>query len=47
VSGRLASMVEDFVQIEDLGERELKGMSRPAAIANLQALKASEAAAAQ
>jgi class 3 adenylate cyclase len=47
VSGRLASMVEDLVEIEDLGERELKGMARPAAVANLQALKAGEQAAAQ
>jgi adenylate cyclase len=46
-SGRLAAMVEDLVQIEDLGERELKGMARPAAVANLQALKSGEQAAAQ
>ena len=46
-SGRLAAMIEDLVQIEDLGERELKGMARPAAIANLQALKAGRRAAAQ
>ena len=47
VSGRLAAMVEELVEIEDLGERELKGMARPAAVANLQALKSTEAAAAQ
>jgi adenylate cyclase len=47
VSGRLAAMIEDLVQIEDLGERELKGMARPAAVANLQSLKPGEAAAAQ
>jgi adenylate cyclase len=47
VSGRLAAMIEDLVEIEDLGERELKGMARPAAIANLKALKADQAAAAQ
>src|SRR5204862_348241 len=46
-SGRLASMVEHLVAIEDLGERELKGMSRPAAVANLVALKEEAAAAAQ
>jgi len=46
-SGRLAAMVEDLVQFEDLGERELKGMARPAAVANLQALKGDEQAAAQ
>jgi adenylate cyclase len=46
-SGRLAAMIEDLVVIEDLGERELKGMARPAAIANLQALKGGEQAAAQ
>jgi len=45
VSGRLAAMIEDLVQIEDLGERELKGMARPAAIANLRALKGNAVAA--
>jgi len=45
VSGRLAAMIEDMVQIEDLGERELKGMARPAAIANLQSLKGNQEAA--
>jgi len=40
VSGRLAASIEDMVEIEDLGERELKGMARPAAVANLRALKA-------
>jgi class 3 adenylate cyclase len=47
VSGRLAAEIEDLVQIEDLGERELKGVARPTAVGNLQALKASEQAAAQ
>ena len=47
VSGRLAAAIEDLVQIEDLGERELKGVTRPTAVANLQALKAAEQAAAQ
>jgi adenylate cyclase len=46
-SGRLAAKIEDLVEIEDLGERELKGMARPAAVANLQALKTGEQAAAQ
>jgi len=46
-SGRLAAMIEDLVVIEDLGERELKGMARPAAVANLQALKPGEQEAAQ
>jgi class 3 adenylate cyclase len=47
VSGRLAAAIEDLVQIEDLGERELKGVTRPTAVANLQALKTAEQAAAQ
>jgi len=47
VSGRLAAAVEALAEVEDLGERELKGMARPAAIANLKALKADQAAAAQ
>ena len=46
-SGRLAAMIEDLVVIEDLGERELKGMARPAAVANLQTLKGDTQAAAQ
>src|SRR5882762_5643320 len=40
VSGRLADAVEALAEVEDLGERELKGMSRPAALANLRGLKA-------
>jgi class 3 adenylate cyclase len=47
VSGRLAAAIEDLVQIEDLGERELKGVTRPTAVANLQTLKAAAQAAAQ
>jgi class 3 adenylate cyclase len=44
-SGRLAAMIEDLVALEDLGERQLKGMSRPAVIANLLSLKNEPAAA--
>ena len=39
-SGRLAAAVEDIAEIEDLGERALKGMARPVAIRNLVGLKA-------
>ncbi|MDP2378663.1 adenylate/guanylate cyclase domain-containing protein [Reyranella sp.] len=39
VSGRLAAAVEDVADVEDLGERELRGMARPMAVANLQKLK--------
>ena len=46
VSGRLAAAVEELAEVEDLGERQLKGMTHPAVIANLRALKA-EAQAAQ
>lgn len=35
VSGRLAAGLEGTVAIEELGERELRGMSRPVAIANI------------
>jgi len=38
-SGRLASSVEDIAEIEDLGERTLRGMARPVAVRNLTALK--------
>lgn len=40
MSGRLAAAVEDLADIEDLGERTLKGMARPAAVALLRGLKA-------
>jgi len=40
ISGRLAGEIEALAEIEDLGERQLKGMARPAAVANLLALKA-------
>jgi len=36
VSGRLASSVGDVMDVEDLGERQLRGMARPASIANLR-----------
>jgi class 3 adenylate cyclase len=39
-SGRLASAVEDIAEIEDLGERMLRGMARPVSVRNLMALKA-------
>ncbi len=35
-SGRLASAVENIAEIEDLGERQLRGMMRPAPVANLR-----------
>jgi adenylate cyclase len=40
VSGRLASAIEAMAEVEDLGERSLRGMARPAAVANLCRLKA-------
>jgi class 3 adenylate cyclase len=36
VSGRLASSIGDVAEVEDLGERQLRGMIRPAPIANLR-----------
>jgi len=39
-SGRLAASVEEIAEIEDLGERTLRGMARPVAVRNLSALKA-------
>jgi adenylate cyclase len=38
-SGRLASAVEDIAEMEDLGERTLRGMSKPVAVRNLSRLK--------
>jgi class 3 adenylate cyclase len=38
-SGRLAAAVEDIAEVEDLGERALRGMARPVAVRNLTALK--------
>jgi adenylate cyclase len=39
-SGRLASSVEEIADIEDLGERTLRGMARPVPVRNLSGLKA-------
>ncbi|MEI6201756.1 MAG: response regulator [Enhydrobacter sp.] len=39
VTGRLATAIEDVVEMEDLGEREVRGMSRPIAVHNLVSLK--------
>jgi len=39
LSGRLAAAVEDIAETEELGERTLRGMSKPVAVANLQALR--------
>lgn len=39
VSGRLAASVTDVAVIEDLGEREMRGMARPVAVANIAGLK--------
>jgi adenylate cyclase len=39
VSGRLAAAVEALAEVQDLGERMLKGMARPAAVAKLCRLK--------
>ncbi len=39
VSGRLAAAAEGVAEIEDLGERELRGMARPVPVANLRKLK--------
>jgi class 3 adenylate cyclase len=39
-SGRLAAAVEDIAVIENLGEREIRGMARPVAVCNLMGLKA-------
>jgi len=40
VTGRLATAIEDVVEMEDLGERDIRGMSRPIAVCNLLRLKA-------
>ncbi|MDP2329217.1 MAG: response regulator [Reyranella sp.] len=39
VSGRLASAAEAVAEVEALGEREIRGMARPVAVANLGGLK--------
>jgi class 3 adenylate cyclase len=38
-SGRLAAAIEELAQIEPLGERELRGMSRPVQVCNLVSLR--------
>jgi class 3 adenylate cyclase len=40
VSGRLAAAAEAVAEIEELGERQLKGMARPVGVVCLRALKA-------
>lgn len=45
LSGRLAAAVEEFAELQDFGEREVRGMSRPVAVCNLVALKATDTAA--
>jgi len=39
VSGRLAAEIEHIAEIEHFGEREIRGMARPVAVANLLAIK--------
>ena len=39
VSGRLAAAVEDMAEVERLGEREIRGMARPVAVANLRRVR--------
>ena len=39
VSGRLAAAAETVAEVEELGERELKGMARPVGVACLKTLK--------
>jgi adenylate cyclase len=39
VTGRLATEIEDIVEMEDLGERDVRGMSRPIAVHNLVRVK--------
>jgi adenylate cyclase len=39
VSGRLAASMADVVEVDDLGDRSLRGMSRPIAVINLRALR--------
>ena len=40
VSGRLASSIGDVAEVEDLGERTLRGMARPVPVRNITRLKA-------
>ena len=37
VSGRLAAAIADVVEVDDLGDRPLRGMSRPISVVNLRA----------
>ncbi|TAJ35678.1 MAG: adenylate/guanylate cyclase domain-containing response regulator [Reyranella sp.] len=39
VTGRLAAAVEGTAEVEDLGERDIRGMARPVAVANLRGPK--------
>ena len=39
VSGRLAAAVGSVAEVEELGERQIRGMARPVAVANLGRLK--------
>lgn len=39
VSGRLAAEIEELADMEHFGEREIRGMARPVAVANLRGLK--------
>ena len=41
VSGRLAAAAEAVADVEELGERQLKGMARPIVVACLRSLKGS------
>ena len=38
-SGRLAASIGDTVEVDELGDRTLRGMSRPVAVVNLRALR--------
>jgi class 3 adenylate cyclase len=38
-SSRLAAAISDIVEIDELGERTLRGISRPVAVVNLRALR--------
>lgn len=39
VTGRLAAAVEGVAEVEDLGERDIRGMARPVAVSNLRRAK--------
>ena len=41
MSGRLAAAAEAVAEVEELGERQLKGMARPVVVACLRSLKGS------